>query len=140
MHLATRVRTNFAGDFFMAAALLLATGLVVTLIVREMRAFSEGFPSSPPEAAQATNPTIPSDAVSVPSLVLGEGLRLAVGASIEAVSLLNGTAVLVRTSVEQGPTGPREIRLYDLSGTRFFVVLEPFERSGPKRVAGIYLQ
>ena len=36
--------------------------------------------------------------------------------------------------------GPREVRSYQLAGTTFILVLEPFERGGAQRVAGIYMQ
>ena len=36
--------------------------------------------------------------------------------------------------------GVREVRAYQLAGTKFILVFEPFERHGAPRVAAIYLQ
>jgi len=47
---------------------------------------------------------------------------------------------LVNQTLERGPIGTREIRSYQLGGTRFIMVFEPFERQGEPRVAAIYLQ
>jgi hypothetical protein len=44
-----------------------------------------------------------------------------------------------RTS-ERSPLGSRDVHVYRLAGTTFILVLEPFERHGEPRVAGIYLQ
>jgi hypothetical protein len=58
----------------------------------------------------------------------------------EAVARLGAGVKLVGRSVGQGLLGSREIRSYDLSGTKFILVLEPFERRGEPRVAAIYLR
>jgi len=42
--------------------------------------------------------------------------------------------------IGRGPLGAREIRSYQLAGTKFILVFEPFERRGEPRVAAIYLQ
>jgi hypothetical protein len=72
--------------------------------------------------------------------MLGDGVELAVGDPIaNAEAKLTGAAVADRR-VEEGPLGRREIRSYELGGTRFLVVMEPFERKGEVRVAAIYLR
>jgi hypothetical protein len=135
----TRTRLSFAGDWLTAAAFLVGTLLVVLLIVRELR----GTPGANP-AASSLSPTsaaVPAEAVSVPTLILGEAHELRVGdRAPDAIAHLEQKVTLLSSVIEPGPFGDREIRSYRLAATRFIVVLEPFERAGEPRVAGIYLQ
>ncbi len=138
MH-ASRIRTSYAGEWVMAAAFLIATFAVGSLIVRELRMVPLALAGARDTAPAATS-AVPPDAVLVPSLVLGQGRELVVGAPAAELAGLDPAALLVKTIVETGPLGTREIRWYDLAGTKFIVVLEPFERKGTPRVAGIYMQ
>jgi hypothetical protein len=134
---ATRTRLSFAGDWLMAAAFLVGTVLVALLIVRELRGAGASAPSSAIPAAAA----IPAEAVSVPALAMGEARELRVGDSaVGALERLGQKVTLLSKITERGPLGDREVRSYQLAGTRFILVLEPFERGGELRVAGIYLQ
>jgi hypothetical protein len=134
---ATRTRLSFAGDWLMAAAFLVGTVLVALLIVRELRGAGASAPSSAIPAAAA----IPAEAVSVPALAMGEARELRVGDSaVDALERLGQKVTLLSKITERGPLGDREVRSYQLAGTRFILVLEPFERGGELRVAGIYLQ
>jgi hypothetical protein len=141
---ATRARFPFTGEWMTAAAFFAATLLLGVLIVRELR----GAPSRLlTDAASATvgvaSAAVPSDAVSVPSLVLGTH-EIRVGDlrsdALLKLSRLDAPATLVRQSEERGPLGPRETRSLQLGGTSFILVFEPFERKGESRVAAIYLQ
>ena len=135
---ATRTRLSFAGDWVMAAAFLVGTVLVAVLIVRELRGATGG---SVPSTPAATTAAIPAEAVSVPALVLGEARELRVGdAAPAALARLDQSVTLLSTVTERGPLGAREVRSYQLAGTRVILVLEPFERGGDARVAAIYLQ
>ncbi len=58
----------------------------------------------------------------------------------DAMARLGATAKLAGMSDERGPLGLRQVRAYELDGTSFIVVLEPFEPQGPMRLAAIYLQ
>ena len=134
---ATRTRLSFAGDWLMAAAFLAGTILVALLIVRELRGVA-GANTTP---SATTTPAIPADAVSVPALALGEAREVRVGdRAVDAIARLEPTVTLLSKNSERGPLGNREVRSYQLSGTRFLLVLEPFERGGEPRVASIYLQ
>jgi hypothetical protein len=136
----TRTRLSWAGDWLTAAAFLVGTLLVVLLIVRELR----GTPGANPDARSSLSPTsaaVPAEAVSVPTLMLGEAHELRVGdRAADAIAHLEQKVTLLSRVTERGPFGDREIRSYRLASTRFIVVLEPFERAGEPRVAGIYLQ
>ena len=83
----------------------------------------------------------PADAVSVPTLMAGGAHEIKVGdRAADALTQLGAAVNLVKQTEERGPIGPREIRSYQLAGTRFILVFEPFERRGEMRVAAIYLQ
>jgi hypothetical protein len=135
----TRTRRSFAVDWLSAAAFLVGTLLVVVLIVRELR----GTPGANPGASSLspTSAAVPAEAVSVPTLLLGEAHELRVGdRASDAIEHLEQKVTRLSSVIERGPFGDREIRSYRLAATRFIVVLEPFERAGEPRVAGIYLQ
>jgi hypothetical protein len=136
---ATRTRFSVTGEFLVAAAFLIATVVIGALVVRELRVAPRAFAAS--DQLSATSDSVPPDAVSVPALMLGEANQIRVGDRVdEAVARLGPGVKLVAQSVAQGLLGPREIRSYDLSGTKFILVLEPFERRGEPRVAAIYLR
>ena len=138
---ATRTRLSFTGEFLIAATFLLATALFGSLAVRELRV----APSAPsaPASGQPAPPAeaVPPDAVSIPTLALGEANEIRVGDLVDpALARFGADVKLVRQTTGPGLLGPREVRSYDLSGTKFMLVLEPFERGGEPRVAAIYLQ
>jgi len=137
---ATRPRPNISGDWFIAAALLAATLLVGVLVVRELRGAPRAVAGAA-EPATAAAVAVPPDAVSVPALLLGAGNEIRVGdARGEALARLDASVTLVSQAEERGPLGVREVRAYQLAGTKFILVFEPFERRGAPRVAAIYLQ
>jgi hypothetical protein len=136
----TRTPPSISGDWLIAAALLGATFLVGVLVVRELRVAPRAVAAAT-EAASATSVSVPSDAVSVPTLMLGAGNEIRVGdARGDALARLDAAVTLVKQAEERGPLGAREIRAYQLAGTKFILVFEPFERRGAPRVAAIYLQ
>jgi hypothetical protein len=136
----TRTPPSISGDWFIAAALLAATCLVGVLVVRELRVAPRAVAATT-EAVSATSVSVPSDAVSVPTLMLGTGNEIRVGdARPDALARLGAAVTLVKQAEERGPLGAREVRAYQLAGTRFILVFEPFERRGAPRVAAIYLQ
>jgi hypothetical protein len=139
-----RARLGSVLEWLIAAAFLLATVAVATLIVREFR-------TAPRAAVSASEPTpaslpagVPTRAISVPVLVLldgKDGKEVRVGQSVDHVSrALGRSAEVGRQLADKGALGERLTRFYEHNGTRFVLVFEPFERNGPLRVAGIYLQ
>jgi|SRR5437899_2514183 len=137
---ATRPRSTLSGDWFIAAALLAATLVVGVLVVRELRVAPRAVASAS-EPVSATSVSVPSDAVSVPTLLLGAGNEIRVGdARADALARLGAGVTLVTQAEERSPLGIREVRAYQLAGTKFILVFEPFERRGAPRVAAIYLQ
>jgi hypothetical protein len=132
---ATRARLSFAGQGLTAAAFLITTVLVGTLIVRELRVAPQAI-STPGEPAALTAVAVPSEAVPAPALMLSAGGEIRVGqARADALATLDASAKLLKETTERGPLGPREVRSYE----GFTLVFEPFERQGEPRVAAIYL-
>ena len=135
---ATRTRISFSGEVLTATAFLAATLLVGSLIVRELRVMPRAFPAA--AAASAATSAVPPEAVSVPALMLGtQELKLG-DPFAQTLARLDPSVAMVNRTIEQGPLGTREVRAYELAGTRFILVAEPFQRGGELRLSGIYLQ
>jgi hypothetical protein len=144
-----RTRVGSAVEWVVAAAFLLATLAVGSLVLRELRAAASAPPdSSNPVNAASMSPAaallpagLGQKAVSVPLLILAEGRELHLGDTAARVADVLGREA--ETGVQQsdiGPMGERTTRFYDYSGTRFALVFETREKSGPPRVTAIYLQ
>jgi hypothetical protein len=136
----TRTRLSFTGEWLTAALFLAATAVVAMLVVRELRVAPQAFAGTSAADAATAVASVPAEAVSVPALMLGAH-EIRVGDSArETLSRLDGSILLVKQTDERGPLGPRQIRSYQLAGSGFILVFEPFERAGELRVAAIYLQ
>jgi hypothetical protein len=136
-----RVRIGSALEWLIAAAFLLATVAVATLIVRELRTAPRAAASTRDASATSLPAGVPTRAISVPVLLLLDGKEVRVGQSVDHVSRALGRAAEVgRQLADRGALGERLTRFYEHNGTRFVLVFEPFERNGDLRVAGIYLQ
>jgi hypothetical protein len=135
-----RARLGSAIEWLIAAAFLLATVAVATLIVRELRTSPRA--AAAPEPAVASLPAgVPTRAISVPVLLLLDGKEVRVGQGVDDVArVLGRSAEVGRQLADRGALGERLTRFYEYNGTRFVIVFEPFERSGGLKVAGIYLQ
>ena len=136
----TRTRLSFTGEWLTAALFLVATLVVAVLVVRELRTRPQGVAASRPAGGAPTAATVPADAVSVPTLTLGTKEIRVGDLETDALARLDASVRLLKQSTEVGPLGERSIRSYQLSGTSFILVFEPFERRGTPRVAAIYLQ
>lgn len=138
---ATRVRLHFApaAEWIVAAVFLLATLGVAGLIVRELRTVPRApQPVGVVAPASVLPAAVPERAVSVPALMLLDGVQVRVGDTLVRVD--QALAVThSRQAVDRGALGERVTRFYDRQGTSFIVVFEPFERDGALRVAAIYL-
>ena len=128
-------------DWLIAAAFLLTTLAVASLIVRELRSPAPARPVQPARSQAASIPAaVPARAVSVPVLPFLDGTEVRVGETAAAVAARLGRAAESgRQEVDRGVLGERLTRFYEYGGTRFILVFEPFERNGEPRVAGIYL-
>ncbi len=138
----TRARLLPAGEWVVAAIFLAATLGVGLLLLGALRSNavvptrgSVGTVGEVPALPQA----VPSNAVAVPSLMLHDGKTIKVGDNEAHVGEILQGATIQRSTEDAGALGRRVTRAYEYRGTRFLVVLEPFERGGGLRVAGIYL-
>jgi hypothetical protein len=141
--LRSRLRLAPVIEWLVAAAFLIATVAVGSLIVRELR--SPSVRIAP--AAAAARPlvasipaAVPPRAVSVPVLPFADGKEIRVGETFSAVAARLGRAAESgRQEIDRGALGERLTRFYEYAGASFIVVFEPFERNGEQRVAAIYL-
>lgn len=140
---ATRVRFESLIEWGVAVVCIVALLAVGSLAVREFRIISALTAVSARETlpASAAPAGVPSRAVSVPMLLLPEGLEVRVGDRISAVAArLGGAAAAGRQTIERTAQGERLTRFYDQLGTHFVLVFEPFDGGAEPRVAAIYLQ
>lgn len=138
-----RARVGSAVEWVVAAAFLVATLAVASLVLRELRAAASAGPelTVPAAVASAMPAGVAEKAVSVPLLILSEEKEVRVGDSLARVASVLGREA--ETGVQQtdiGPAGERITRFYDFSGTRFALVFEPTGRDAAPRVTAIYLQ
>ena len=139
---ATRARFGSLLEWVVAAACMVATLAIGSMAVREFRTVSAATPVIAREAPSLPDPpaAVPSRAVSVPVLLLPNGVEVSVGdVAAQVASRLGREAEVASPSIDRTPTGERVTRFYEQSGTRFVVVLEPFAGDGQIRVAAIYL-
>ena len=142
LRLRTASRFGPVVEWLIAAAFLVATLAVASLIVRELRApvpVRATQPAARPQPATIP-PAVPARAVSVPVLPFLDGKEVRVGETAAVVAARLGRAAESgRQDVDRGALGERLTRFYEYGGTRFILVFEPFERNGEPRVVGIYL-
>jgi hypothetical protein len=136
---ASRVGRGFSLELLAAAALLVATVTVGSLILRELRTV-QAPAAMPIEQGPVRPAAVPDQGISVPALLLDDK-ALRVGDDADQVSSLLGPQAQQGEDVrDRGPIGARITRAYRHSNMRFVLVLEPFETNGPLRVAAIYIQ
>lgn len=141
---AARVRVTSVLEWAVAAGLILATLGIGSVVVREFRtvaAVTRVIADEVPAPVLAAPAGVPPRAVSVPVLILPDGLDVRVGETLTQIAGRLGRQAEVGTeSVERAVNGERLTRFYEQGGTRFVLVFEPFEREAEPRVAAIYLQ
>lgn len=141
---ATRVRVTSILEWAVAVVLVLATLGIGSIVAREFRTVAAVTPVIADEVLTPVLPApagVPSRAVSVPMLLLPEGLDVRVGESLTQIAArLGRQAEVGLESVERAPNGERVTRFYEHGGTRFVLVFEPLERDAEPRIAAIYLQ
>ena len=140
---ATRARFGSAIEWVLAAAFIIAAVVVASIVVRELRTVSASMPviAREPQAPAIVPAGVPARAVSVPVLLLPGKKEVRVGDSVSAIAARLGRGAEVGSQmVERSRFGERLTRFYELGGTRFVLVFEPFEARGEPRVAAIYLQ
>ena len=141
---AIRARFGSILEWIVAAVFLVGAVGLVSIVVREMRSASSALPVIAQEAAPGTPAPpagVPPRAVSVPVLLLPGGKGVRVGETVPDVAAhLGRSAEVGRQIVDRSRFGERLTRFYEVAGTRFVLVFEPFEENGDPKVAAIYLQ
>jgi hypothetical protein len=139
---ATRARFGSLLEWILAAACIIAILALGSLAVREFRTVAAVTPVIAHGAALPDPPAaVPPRAISVPVLLLPNGVELRVGdLAAEVASRLGRQAEVAVPSIDRSPTGERVTRFYEQGGTRFVVVLEPFAGDAEVRVAALYVQ
>ena len=139
---ATRARFGSLLEWILAAACIIAILALGSLAVREFRTVAAVTPVIAHEAALPDPPAgVPSRAISVPVLLLPNGVELRVGdPAAEVASRLGRQAEVAVPSIDRSPAGERVTRFYEQGGTKFVVVLEPFAGDAQVRVAALYVQ
>lgn len=139
---ATRIRIGALVEWLVAAACIIAVLLAGSFLSRELRTVRAVMPVIAREARAslvAAPAAIPPGAVSLPMLLLGDGLSVQVGDPLGVVSQRLSQALSTQPpSAERAPNGERETRFYEHRGTRFQLVFEPFEKGAEPRLAAIY--
>ena len=133
-----RVRVIELIEWIAAAA---GVVLLVWLIsVPMQRALGPGVEASLVDIAPVHPAGVPLTARSIPVMLLRDGREIRHGdlrARLE--SLLPDRFAEGPPLTSNGEFGERHTREYQLEGTRFYIVCERLEPSGPMRVSGIYL-
>ena len=139
---ATRARFGSLLEWLLAAACIVAILALGSIAVREFRTVAAVMPVIAHEAAPPDPPAaVPSRAISVPVILLPNGVELRVGdPAAEVVSRLGRLAEVAAPSIDRSAAGERVTRFYEQGGTRFVVVLQPFADDAQIRVAAIYVQ
>jgi len=139
---ATRARFGSLLEWILAAVCIVAILAIGSIAVREFRTVAAVTPVIAHEAALPDPPAaVPSRAISVPMLLLPNGVELRVGDPVaEVVSRLGRQAEVAAPSIDRSAAGERVTRFYEQGGTRFVVVLEPFADDAQVRVAALYVQ
>ena len=140
---ATRVRVTSFLEWAVAVVLVFAVLAIGSIVVREFRTVTAVTPVIADEVPAPVLPApagVPPRAVSVPVLLLPDGLGVRVGETLAQIgSRLGHQAEVGVESLERAPNGERLTRFYEHAGSRFVLVFEPFERDAEPRIAAIYL-
>jgi hypothetical protein len=133
-----RVRIGALFEWVAAAAAVLLLAWLISVPVQ--RAVGPGVEASLVDVPSRNPAGVPLGAVHIPVMLLRDGREIRAGdlhTRLETVlpeRLADGPPV-----VSNAEFGERRTRAYVVDGTKFYVVCERLEASGPMRVAGIYL-
>ncbi len=123
---ATRVRFGSLLEWLLAAAFMAGAASLASAVFTEYRTVRAVMPVIAGAApAQETPAGVPSRAVSLPMLLLGNGSEVRLGdrASEVAARLGSGSQV-ISESLDPGDVRERVTRFYDSQGMQFVLVFE----------------
>jgi hypothetical protein len=139
---APRTRLRAIAEWLVAAAILIVFAGIGTTALRDFRTVTAATPVSAREFA-SSRPTasIPPRSISVPLLLLGDGVEVRIGDSArDVMERLSAAAESGPPAVERGPYGERQTRWLTYRDTTFALVVEPFARDTEPRVTAIFLR
>jgi len=140
---APRVMVGSLLEWIIAAGCIFGVLAMGARLLTEFRSVTAVTSVIAHEASVPENPpaAVPSRAVSVPMLLLPDGVEVHVGDTADQVeSRLGRDAEIAAPSIDRMPEGPRVTRFYERAGTRFIVVLHSPAGDTQARVTAIYLE
>ena len=139
---ATRVRFGSILEWLLAAAVVAAAAALVSMAFGEIRNVRAVVPVIAGEAPADDVPAgVPPRSVSVPMLLLGNGLHVRLGdRASEVAARLGDVPQVISESLDRSEVRERVTRFYNYLGTQFVLVFEDFERNADMKVAAIYLR
>ena len=126
----------------LAVVFLAAAVVVGTIVVRELRAVTDGAAGSATAAVESPPPTsVPAGAISLPVLLFDDEKGIRVGdRATHIAALLGRSAEVGRYEVDAAADGERLTRFYEYQGRRFVLVFTLAESHQDPTVTAIYLQ
>ena len=126
----------------LAVVFLAAAVVVGTIVVRELRAVTDGAAGSATAAVESPPPTsVPAGAISLPVLLFDDEKGIRVGdTATHIAALLGRSAEVGRYEVDAAADGERLTRFYEYHGRRFVLVFTLAESHQDPTVTAIYLQ
>src|SRR5438552_3091016 len=131
------IRIRGAIEWLLAAALIVLAFSSRSVIVRKFHTVTDVTPVIAHESTpRLTHDGVPARAVSVPLLVLANGVEVRVGDDAALVGERLGRHAEVGTEAIEGtPLGDRLKRFYQQGDTRFVIVFEASQHDADPRVA-----
>ena len=129
-------------QWVLAVVFLAAAVVVGTIVVRELRAVTDGAAGSATAAVESPPPTsVPTGAISLPVLLFDDEKGIRVGdRATHIAALLGRSAEVGRYEVDAAADGERLTRFYEYRGRRFVLVFTLAESHQDPTVTAIYLQ
>ena len=126
----------------LAVVFLAAAVVVGTIVVRELRAVTDGAAGSATAAVESPPPTsVPAGAISLPVLLFDDEKGIRVGdTATHIAALLGRSAEVGRYEVDAAADGERLTRFYEYQGRRLVLVFTLAESHQDPTVTAIYLQ
>jgi hypothetical protein len=139
---ASRVHLRPAIEWMLAAAFILGSFAVASIIFRQVRAATAVTPVIAHESTPGSSTErLPVRAVSVPLLVLTDGVEVRVGDSADQVAMRLGRLTLAGPeTLEQTPLGDRLVRFYQHGATEFILVFDTVQGGIESSVLAIYIR
>jgi hypothetical protein len=137
-----RVRFGSFLEWLLAAAFVAGAATLLSVGRAEIRKVRAVIPVIAGEALVTDmSAGVPPRSVSVPMLLLGNGLEVRLGdRASEIAARLGDVPQLISESLDRNEVRERVTRFYNYLDTQFVLVFEDIERDADLKVAAIYLR